>query len=92
MGNKRCRLYDENLVHNIMLSTGLSIFEYLKENPGADSDEVYDFIEANADDIISDTISHLKGMDEHDEKKSDTKDAGAEEIDEWLPPGEEEKL
>jgi hypothetical protein len=48
MGSKRCRLYDENLVHSIMLSTGLSIVEYLRENAHADSDEICDFVEANA--------------------------------------------
>ena len=25
----RCRLYDENLVHNIIVSSGLSVLEYL---------------------------------------------------------------
>ena len=64
MGSKRCRLYDENLVHNIMMSTGLSVLEYLRENANADSDEICDFVEANAEMIVSDTISHLKSMND----------------------------
>lgn len=62
MASKRCRLYDENLVHNIMLSTGLSVLEYLRENADANSDEICDFVESNAEIIVNDTISHLKGM------------------------------
>ena len=71
MANKRCKLYDENLVHNIMLSTGLSIVEYLRENVNANSDEICDFVKANAEVIISDTIRHLKNMNEHHQKSSD---------------------
>jgi len=66
--NKRYRLYDENLVHNIMLSAGLSVIEYLRENSHADSDEICDFIEANAEDIIDDTVKHLKSMNDFHEK------------------------
>jgi|WetSurMetagenome_2_1015567.scaffolds.fasta_scaffold79862_1 hypothetical protein len=78
MGSKRCRLYDENLVHNIMLSTGLSVVEFMRENNGTDSDDVCDFVEANAEVIINDTIRHLKnindyrGKDEDEAKNSDT--------------------
>jgi hypothetical protein len=68
MGSKRCRLYDENLVHNIMLSTGLSVVEFMKENNGTDSDEVCDFVEANAEIIINDTIRHLKNINDFREK------------------------
>ena len=62
MGSKRCKLYDENLVHNIMLSTGLSVFEYIQDNPRTDSDDICDFIEVNAPTIVADTIKHLKSM------------------------------
>jgi hypothetical protein len=71
MGSKRCRLYDENLVHNIMLSTGLSVVEFMRENNGTDSDEVCDFVEANAETIINDTISHLKNINDYREKDGD---------------------
>ena len=71
MSSKRCRLYDENLVHNIMLSTGLSVVEFIKENNGSDSDDVCDFVEANAEIIINDTIRHLKNINEYREKDGD---------------------
>ncbi|HEX3018936.1 MAG TPA: hypothetical protein VHP36_01480 [Chitinispirillaceae bacterium] len=64
MGSKHCRLYDENLVHNIMLSTGLSILEYLKDNKNVDSDDICEFIEMNAGSIIEDTIQQLNNDDE----------------------------
>ncbi|MGA2507270.1 MAG: hypothetical protein ABSF80_07330 [Chitinispirillaceae bacterium] len=70
MESDRHRLYDEHLVRNIMLSTGLSVVEYLRENTKADSEEIGDFIEANAEEIIDDTIKHLKSMEDFDEKGS----------------------
>jgi hypothetical protein len=79
MGSKRCRLYDENLVHNIMVSTGLSVLEYLRENTHSDSDEVCDFVEANAETIIGDTIKHLKNMTDLQSKhEEDTQGDGEE--------------
>jgi hypothetical protein len=82
MGSKRCRLYDENLVHNIMVSTGLSVLEYLRENTHSDSDEICDFVEANAEVIINDTIKHLKGMTDLQEEKGD-EEIKEEGSDEW---------
>jgi hypothetical protein len=76
MGSKRCRLYDENLVHNIMLSTGLSVIEYLRENHNADSDEVCDFLETNAEVIINDTIRHLKNINDFPEKNDEEAKSG----------------
>jgi hypothetical protein len=54
-----------------MLSTGLSIVEYMRENASADSDEICDFVEANAEVIINDTIRHLKNMNEYHEKNGE---------------------
>ncbi len=85
MTNKRCKLYDENLVHNIMLSTGLSIVEYFRGNANADSDEICDFVEANAEVIISDTIRHLKNMNEFHEK------TGEDPFRDTLNPGEDDE-
>ena len=64
MGSKHCRLYDENLVHNIMLSTGLSVLEYLRENKNVDDNDICEFIEMNAETIIEDTIEQLNNEDE----------------------------
>ncbi|MBN1981525.1 MAG: hypothetical protein JW795_08340 [Chitinivibrionales bacterium] len=59
MKGSHCKLYDENLVRNIMISTGISIFEYIKENKAADAEEICEFIEYNADEIIAETIKNL---------------------------------
>jgi hypothetical protein len=76
MGSKRCRLYDENLVHNIMLSTGLSVVEFMRDNHSADSDEVCDFLESNAEVIINDTIRHLKNINDFREKGDEDTNGG----------------
>lgn len=90
MASKRCRLYDENLVHNIMLSTGLSVLEYVRENANVNSDEICDFVESNAEIIVNDTIRHLKGMgnekeknDPRDEDIADNEENNSESTDEW---------
>jgi hypothetical protein len=80
--NKRYRLYDEHLVRNIMLSTALSVIEYLRESPHADYDEICDFIDANTENIISDTVRHLKSIDELPAK--DGEDDNNDNGDEWL--------
>lgn len=64
MGSKHCRLYDENLVHNIMISTGLSIFEYIRDNKFADTEEICEFLELNASSIIEDTIAQMNTSEE----------------------------
>jgi hypothetical protein len=60
--NRRYRLYDEHLVRNIMMSTAISVIAYVRENPNADSDEICDFIDANADNIMGDTVRQMKGI------------------------------
>jgi hypothetical protein len=59
MEGSHCKLYDENLVRNIMISTGLSILEYVKENGSANASDVCDFVEMNADAIIWNTIEDM---------------------------------
>ena len=59
MGIEYCKLYDENLVQNIMLSTGLVVFEYLKKHTDANLDNVYDIIDEHAQRIIADTIKEM---------------------------------
>jgi hypothetical protein len=84
--DRRYRLYDEHLVRTIMLSAAIAVSEYLRENPGADSDEVCDFIDANAESIMSDTVNHMKSID--DAAANDGKD-DAEEGGDWLSDGKE---
>ena len=59
MTGKQCKLYDENLVRNIMISTGLSIIEYIKQCKVVDTLDVCDYIEQNAHTIINNTIEDM---------------------------------
>ncbi len=63
MHGSHCRLYDENLVRNIMITTGISIMEFVKEHTAANTEEVCEFVEYNADDIIAETIKNLNHGD-----------------------------
>lgn len=69
MSGKHCRLYDENLVHNIMISTGMSVLEYMKENKYANTEDICEFVEFNARTIIEDTIDQLNTSEDVAEKK-----------------------
>ena len=60
MAHKRYTIYDAPVVHSIMLSTGLSVIEYLRDNPTADSEKINGFVENNFDDIIGSAIRDLK--------------------------------
>lgn len=70
MGSKHCRLYDENLVHNIMLSTGISIMEFIRKNKNAGYDEICEFVELNSHAIIEDTIEQLNNADDEIDKNN----------------------
>lgn len=65
MQGKHCRLYDEELVRNIMVSTGLSVQEFLKQSREIDADEICEFIDINAQTIIRDTIEEMKDSGEY---------------------------
>jgi len=59
MKGKNCKLYDENLVRNIMISTGLSIVEYIKHSKSVDAIDICDYVDQNADTIIENTIDEM---------------------------------
>ena len=63
MKGSHCRLYDENLVRNIMISTGVSIMEFVRKNKTVDTEEICEYIEFNAEDIIAETIKNLSSDD-----------------------------
>lgn len=67
MGSMHCRLYDENLVHNIIMSAGLAVADFLHENRAASSDEVCEYLEIHANTIIEDTIEQLNDSDDEPE-------------------------
>jgi hypothetical protein len=68
-----------------MLSTGLSVLEYVRENANVNSDEICDFVESNAEIIVNDTISHLKGMgnEKGPDASRDSEENSGESTDEW---------
>lgn len=68
MMGSHCRLYDENLVRNIMISTGVSIMEYARQSSKLDMQEVCEFVETNADSIIAETIRDLNGAEKEGEE------------------------
>jgi hypothetical protein len=59
MEGNHCRLFDENLVRNIMVSTGLSIQEYIRDHKNPSEADVCEFVELNADAIIWNTIEDM---------------------------------
>ncbi len=79
MSSKHCRLYDENLVHNIIVSSGLSVYEYLKEHRDANSDEICEFLEVNAGYIIEETIEQINSAEEYPEQDDNEGDGDGNE-------------
>lgn len=53
---KRRKLYEENLVHNIMLATSYCIKDLMEDNPRLSDEDIYDFIGDNYRGIIDDTL------------------------------------
>jgi hypothetical protein len=66
MMGKHCKLFDENLVRNIMISTGLSVMEFMRRNKVADLDDICEFVEVNADEIIETTIEDMNNCEKVD--------------------------
>lgn len=50
------KMYDEELVKEIMISTALCIQELLMDDPQAAQDDVFDFVESNFRHIITETL------------------------------------
>lgn len=71
MMGKHCKLYDETLVRNIMISTGLSAVEFLRQHGEASLDDVCEFIEVNAEDIIETTIEDMNNCESSNEGHAD---------------------
>lgn len=50
------RMYEEELVKEIMISTALCIHELLMDDPGARQDDVIEFVDVNFRHIITETL------------------------------------
>lgn len=82
MASMHCKLYDENLVYNIIMATGNAAFNFLQDNKGADLEELYDYLELNAASIIEKTIEQLNGNEKYSENEMEDPDL-------WTPPESE---
>jgi hypothetical protein len=78
MEGNHCRLFDENLVRNIMISTGLSIYEYIKGHSSATVPDICDYLELNADTIIWNTIEDMNNASDYPSQDGDDEPAGDE--------------
>jgi hypothetical protein len=52
----RLKMYDEDLVREIMISTALCIQELLMDDPNARQDDVFEFVDTNFQHIITETL------------------------------------
>jgi len=68
MGSMHCRLYDENLVHNIIMSTGMAVSDFLQHHRNADPDAICEYLALHADAIIQDTIDQMNNCDDYTER------------------------
>jgi hypothetical protein len=50
------KMYDEELVKEIMISTALCVHEMLRDDPKAREDDIYEFIETSFRQIIDETL------------------------------------
>lgn len=50
------KMYDEELVKEIMISTALCIQELLMDDPQAQQDDIFEFVESNFQHIITETL------------------------------------
>lgn len=92
MGSKHCRLYDENLVHSIIISTGLSVLEYYKNNGEIDIDEICEYLEINANSIIEETIEQLNSRENSKQNTEDFSDNSESEDESWSFPDPENDI
>ena len=67
MASGHCKLYDESLVRNIMVQTGLSIFEFMNRNRRATVGDICEYVEVHASSIIASTIEDLNRSGESSE-------------------------
>lgn len=58
------KMYEEELVKEIMISTALCVHEMLKDDPEARQDDIYEFIEASFRQIIDETLTAEREAEE----------------------------
>jgi hypothetical protein len=63
MEERSCRLFDDEVVRQIMITTGIAVFDYVRQHRFVDEAEINDFIDANADVFIADTLDQMERGD-----------------------------
>jgi hypothetical protein len=63
MKGKMCKLYDENLVKGIIMSTAFTIIEFLKETKCNEPMDILEFVRINADQIIQNAVLDAEDID-----------------------------
>ena len=53
---ERLKMYDEELVKEIMISTALCVQELLMDDPRARQDDIFEFVDSNFRHIITETL------------------------------------
>ncbi|HLP43541.1 MAG TPA: hypothetical protein VK465_18715 [Fibrobacteria bacterium] len=69
-------MYDEELVKEIMISTALCVQELLMDDPQAEQDDVFEFVETNFRHIISET---LRAESEREREMAGEAESGSDE-------------
>ena len=65
MKGKQCKLYDENIVRNIMVSTGMAVYEFMQKNKAPGEEDICEYVEESAADIIAKTIADMNAFEEN---------------------------
>ena len=66
------KMYDEDLVKEIMISTALCVQEMLLDDPNAEQDDLFEFMENNFRQIIRETV-----LAEKERRESDTREGAS---------------
>jgi hypothetical protein len=74
MDARNCRLFDDTVVRNIMVSTGIAVLDYIRRRKTANEDEICDFVESNAEMIIADTLEEMEGQESDEPEDNAWKD------------------
>ncbi len=70
------KMYDEELVKEIMISTALCVQELLMDDPQAAQDDIFDFVETNFQHIITETLRAEREREMADGESPAIDDAG----------------
>jgi hypothetical protein len=76
MGKQLKRLYEEKLVKDIMISTAFCVKDILQDDQNLTDDDIYEFIEANYQNVIKDTIEAAEAEESEEQEADEEVEAG----------------